>query len=172
MSETAHSRREKDRFFRDSSDSPLPGEQRAAFAGLDYYEENPDLRFELELEPAEGDVIVIQTSDDRTREYTREARVSFQVAGQQVSLVLYGTGHPGLFLPFRDATSGTETYGAGRFLDIDPESAARVVIDFNLAYNPYCAYSDGYSCPLPPVENWLTVPIRAGEKSYRPPAAG
>jgi len=76
-------------------------------------------------------------------------------------------GHPRLFLPFRDATSGVETYGAGRYLDVDPEPAGTVVVDFNMAYNPFCAYDDASSCALPPYENWLPVPIRAGERHER-----
>ena len=71
-----------------------------------------------------------------------------------------------LFVPFRDATSGKETYGAARYLDIEERQADDYVIDSNLAYNPYCAYSDDYVCPFPPQENWLTVPIRAGEKAF------
>jgi uncharacterized protein (DUF1684 family) len=72
-----------------------------------------------------------------------------------------------LFLPFRDATSGRETYGAGRYLEVDPPDAdGRVVVDFNLAYNPYCAYNPDWSCPIPPGENWLDVPIRAGERTF------
>jgi len=72
-----------------------------------------------------------------------------------------------LFLPFRDRTSGSETYGAGRYLEVEPPGAdGWVVVDFNLAYNPYCAYNPEWSCPIPPGENWLAVPIRAGEKTF------
>jgi uncharacterized protein (DUF1684 family) len=84
-------------------------------------------------------------------------------------LQLYDTGHPGLFLPFRDATSGRETYGGGRYLDIQPNDDGTVTLDFNLAYSPFCAYSDGYSCALPPTENWMSVRIEAGEKTWRKP---
>jgi uncharacterized protein (DUF1684 family) len=75
----------------------------------------------------------------------------------------------GLFLPFRDATSGTATYGAGRYLDLEPNEDGTLTIDFNLAYNPSCVYSDGWSCPIPPRENWLDIPIEAGEKMYVEP---
>ena len=82
-------------------------------------------------------------------------------------MTLYTTeGSHGFFLPFRDATSGSETYGAGRYLDIDPDEDGTVTIDFNMAYNPFCVYSEAYSCPLPPTENWLDVPITAGEKDF------
>ena len=96
----------------------------------------------------------------------RAGIVRFNVAGEEVSLVLYDTGHPGYFVPFRDKTSGTDTYGAGRYLDIDPNSDGTVTLDFNMAYNPLCAYNDAYSCPLPPVENWLTVAVEAGERDF------
>jgi uncharacterized protein (DUF1684 family) len=81
-------------------------------------------------------------------------------------LTLYSTGHPGYFIPFRDQTSGDTTYGAGRYLDVEPNGDGTVTVDFNYAYNPSCVYSDGYSCPLPPIENWLKVPIEAGEMMF------
>lgn len=165
MNSLSRFRRAKDDFYRNGPQSPIP--DRTTFAGLDYYAEAPDLRFQADLTPADGSSIAVQTSDGQERLYTREAEVKLQVADTEVTLVLYGTGHgAGYFLPFRDATSGTETYGAGRYLDIDAPAHGTVTIDFNLAYNPYCAYNDAYSCPLPPAENWLQVPIRAGEKSY------
>ena len=85
-------------------------------------------------------------------------------------LVLYTTGHDGYFLPFRDSTSGKTTYGAGRYIDLEPNPDGSVTIDFNMAYNPYCAYNDSYSCPLPPVENWLQIPIEAGELDWVRPS--
>ena len=92
--------------------------------------------------------------------------VSFQVDGEPTQVTLYASeGSHELFLPFRDATSGHETYGAGRYLDLHAHGD-EVVIDFNYAYNPYCAYNPDWSCPLPPAENWLKVPIRAGEKEF------
>ena len=98
----------------------------------------------------------------------RAGLVRFDVDGESAQATLFSDDDdPGLFLPFRDATSGRETYGAGRYLDVQPPDAdGDVVIDFNLAYNPYCAYSEGFSCPLPPAENRLDVPIRAGEMTF------
>jgi uncharacterized protein (DUF1684 family) len=81
-------------------------------------------------------------------------------------LTLYRGTDGDLFLPLRDATSGDETYGAGRYLEPLMLDDGRVLVDFNYLYNPYCAYNDAWSCPLPPRENWLTVPIRAGEKAF------
>jgi hypothetical protein len=93
--------------------------------------------------------------------------VHFDVDGRTATLTLFGShDSDDLFLPFRDATSGQETYGAGRYIDVGAARDGRVTVDFNLAYNPYCAYNPSYSCPLPPRENWLDVPIRAGEQDY------
>ena len=114
----------------------------------------------------DGEEISIQTSDGQQRVYRRDARVSFEVDGESVTLAMYNTGQPGFFIPFRDSTSGKTSYGAGRYLDIEANGDGSVTLDFNLAYNPYCAYNDSYSCPMPPHENWLTIPIEAGEKDW------
>jgi uncharacterized protein (DUF1684 family) len=159
-------RRLKDEIFA-GHHSPLDPADMSRFAGLDYYEPNPDLVFRLPVEPTERIRVRVQTSDGREAIHERAGSVTFEVDGHEVELVLYDTGHPGYFLPFRDKTSGAETYGAGRYLDIEPNADGTVTIDFNLAYNPLCAYSDAFSCPLPPVENWLAVPIEAGERAYR-----
>jgi len=162
-------RRQKDSFFERSPDSPLE-DARYGFAGLRYYEPNPDLVFILPVQEADGATIRVQTSDAAEREYHRAGTVEFSVSGEGVSLTLYSTGHPGYFVPFRDTTSGKATYGAGRYLDIQPNDDGTVTIDFNYAYNPFCAYNDAYSCPLPPAENWLNVPIEAGELDWTQPS--
>lgn len=163
MSRLTRFRKQKDSFFGSSPDSPISN--RRTFSGLRYYDEDPALVFEVEVQPADGSEVLVQTSDGQERVYTRDGRVTLDFDGEEVALTLYGTGHGhGYFLPFRDATSGSETYGAGRYLDID--RSPRVTIDFNLAYNPFCAYNDAYSCPLPPVENWIGVAVRAGEQAY------
>lgn len=162
-------RANKDDYLRTNHHSPIPYEYRNAFTSLPYYDWNPDLLFTVELAPADGAAIKIATSDGAERIYRRAARVTLPIGGAEQTLTLYDTGHPGLFLPFRDATSGKETYGGGRYLDLDPNEDGTVTIDFNLAYSPYCAYNDGYSCALPPTENWMQVPIEAGEKNWRKP---
>jgi len=157
----------KDRFFATDHHSPLPCHLRVSFARLAYYEPDPALAFHLDLRPADGSTVDIGTSDGQVRRYVRAATVQFSVEGEERTLTLLAAdGRPGFFLPFRDATSGRETYGAGRYLDIDGIGDGTVEVDFNLAYNPYCAYDDAYSCPLPPHENWLDVPIRAGERTF------
>ncbi len=158
-------RNEKDETFA-GPHSPLEPRERGTFTGLSYYDPNPSLVFRLPIQPTERTRLTVQTSDGSQRVHERAGLVRFEVDGHEVSLALYDTGHPGYFVPFRDATSGGETYGAGRYLDIDPNADGTVTIDFNLAYNPLCAYSDAFSCPLPPAENWLTVPIEAGERDF------
>jgi uncharacterized protein (DUF1684 family) len=156
-------RRQKDEIFR-GRHSPLDPDDRAGFSGLSYYEPNPDLVFRLPVESVERTRIQVETSDGSVRVHERAGVVRFEVNGEEASLALYDTGHPGYFVSFRDQTSGAETYGAGRYLDIEANPDGTVTVDFNLAYSPLCAYSDAYSCPLPPVENWLPVSIAAGER--------
>ncbi|HJQ75871.1 MAG TPA: DUF1684 domain-containing protein [Acidimicrobiia bacterium] len=159
-------REAKDEFFRTSHDSPLEHADRHDFGGLHYYDPNSDLVFTVAMEPGDGSEIRIPTSDEREKVYARAGRVRFEVGGEPVELTVFDTGHPGFFIPFRDQTSGETTYGAGRYLDIDPNDDGTLTIDFNYAYNPSCVYSDGYSCPIPPMENWLEVPIEAGEQMW------
>lgn len=119
------------------------------------------------------------TSDGTSKSYVRYAKARFQLQGHEGELTLYRSPdlfanalyRDHLFLPFTDATNGMETYGSGRYIDlsVDDIQNGSITIDFNTAYNPYCAYSSGYRCPLPPVENFLLIPIRAGEKSYTGP---
>lgn len=171
MTDYQASRSHKDEFLRRGPQSPLPPELQRDFGGLAYFEPDPSMVFTLMPEADDGAELIIDTSDGQQRVYKRAAIVSLEVGGEPVRLALYDAGHPGYFLPFRDATSGRGTYGAGRYLDIEPNKDGTVTIDFNLAYNPYCAYNDAYSCPLPPVENWLQVPIEAGEKDFGKPSS-
>ena len=168
MSDLDEFRAAKDAFFRDEPDSPLTRDQRAGFEGLAYFPEAPALALELTAEPfAEQAVLEMQTSTGDTAEYRRSARVRFEVDGQPAELTVYADPHSGaLFVPFRDATSGGESYGAGRYLEPEVLEDGRLLLDFNYAYNPYCAYNEQWSCPVPPTENWLSVPIRAGERSF------
>jgi uncharacterized protein (DUF1684 family) len=161
-------RAEKDAYFRHNPYSPLEPEDRQTFSGLQYYE--PDLAFQymLQLQPADPERITLQTNTGDEQTYNRIGTVKFEVDDEPAEAAMYqSTDDDDLFLPFRDATSGKETYGAGRYLEPVDLGNGEVLVDFNLAYNPYCAYSPNYSCPLPPVENWLKVPIRAGEKKFK-----
>jgi hypothetical protein len=164
-------RSSKDHAFRHEADSPIPPPLRGKFTGLAYYPPDPALRFELALrrEP-EAPVFSMATSTGVPRSYRKWGSFEFPVAGAPARLAAYRQEHAHgeefLFVPFRDATSGKETYGAGRYIDLPFRLEGPHVLDLNRAYNPYCAYNPRYSCPLPPVENWLKVPIRAGEREF------
>ena len=169
MSDLTEFRKAKDEFMGHDHDSPLEDDQKRDFRGLSYYEEDLDLRFVLDLErfPAQ-ETVEMQTSTGDVAEYVRWGNVSFEVDGQVAELTLYRDASGGeFFLPFADATSGDETYGAGRYLDLEELPGGRVLVDFNKAYNPYCAYNERWSCPLTPFENRIGVPIRAGEKNFK-----
>jgi uncharacterized protein (DUF1684 family) len=166
MSEIEHFRMQKDEFFRTDHHSPLTPEQKRTFEGLNYFPENPGLDLTVEVEPFEEvEEVQIQTNTGEVQRYERYGRFRFMVGEQDAALTIFHNEN-GFFLPFADALAGTETYGAGRYLEPEPLSDGRFRIDFNLAYNPYCAYNADWSCPLTPVENRLKVPIRAGEKIY------
>ena len=160
-------RSEKDHFFAHNPDSPLSGRQRQAFQGLAYFPDNPQLTIHAVIDRnVEPGVVRMATTGGIEQVYRRYGVVRFEVDGQPAQVTLYATepAHT-LFVPFRDATSGRESYGAGRYLDVHPHGD-HVTIDFNYAYNPSCAYDPSWSCPLPPAENWLKVPIRAGERIF------
>jgi uncharacterized protein (DUF1684 family) len=164
-------RAEKDEFFRSNRGSPLPAGDRKGFGGLPYFDVDEGLRFEgLSLEPYTGSEPVsfeIPTSDDKLRPAERAGVFRFEAAGLPARLTAYaleGVQSGSVFVPFLDATSGTETYGAGRYLDLDPEEDGTYVLDFNLAYHPSCVYDARFSCPLTPAENRLSMRIEAGER--------
>jgi hypothetical protein len=170
VNELGETRAAKDDFFRSHPQSPLTPGQQAAFTGLAYFPAEPALRIEavLDTDVDRDELIEMQTTGGETQQYRRAGRVHFRVDDQQAEITLYESeSEHELFVPFRDATSGRETYGAGRYLEVDrPGPGGRVVVDFNYAYNPYCAYNADWSCPLPPGENWLRVPLRAGERNF------
>jgi len=162
-SELAALRRQKDAMFKQGYDSPLTEEQQETFDGLRYYPFDPSLEMTVQVEPVETDrQITIQTTTGDTRTYTRYARFTFAVDGQPVTLTIYDSPH-GYFLPFVDANAGSETYPAGRYLEPEELANGRFYVNFNLAYNPLCAYNDGWNCPITPAENRVSVAIRAGE---------
>ncbi|SRR5581483_1050675 len=166
MTELETFRAEKDEFFKNSPQSPLTREQKRAFTGLNYFPENPALRLEVKAEEfATKDRIEMQTSTGDVQSYIRHSRIRFRVDEQDVVLTIYQADY-GFFLPFVDSLAGNETYPAGRYLEPEQLPGGRFLVDFNLAYNPYCAYNEHWSCPLTPFENRLKVPIRAGEKLF------
>lgn len=166
-------RREKDRFLGRHPASPISPADRAAFAGLAYYPPDPAYRFVLPLNLHEaGDTLELQDTAGQVRQLARWAEFRFSIGSTACVLQSYKSDpqEEQLFVPFRDQTSGKETYGAGRYLDLDPDrdrtDDGLWILDLNRAYNPWCAYSDQYACPFVPPENWLPVPIRAGEKQF------
>ena len=161
-------RQQKDRFFKNDPNSPLETEQQESFEGLAYFAASPDLNLVLDAEEfEEQEQITMQTSTGDLRDYLRWGRIRFEVEGDSAELTLYMALGGGFFLPFKDTTSGKETYGAGRYLEVEPQADGRFLVDFNMTYNPYCAYSERWSCPIPPQENHLKVAVRAGEKSFK-----
>lgn len=160
-------RAQKDQIFESDMHSPLTAEQKQSFDGLNYFPVNHDLRFEAPIDEFdEKEEVQIQTNTGDIRKFTRYGLVHFSVDGEEASLTVYADPN-GFFIPFVDGLAGKETYGAGRYLDPEVTDDGKLILDFNLAYNPYCAYNDLYSCPLPPAENRLAVPIKAGEKNFK-----
>ena len=171
MEEIAQERRDKDSFMRLDEQSPLSPEQKEQFTGLKYFEPDPAWRVEAKIEENEQkELLTLPTSDNKQKPFKKWGYAVFNKDGQEYRLLLlkaaYGEAEEGLFLPFFDATSANETYGAGRYLDLEMPGGNTITIDFNKAYNPYCAYSDKYSCPFPPKENNLPIAVRAGEKTF------
>jgi len=171
-------RAERERLFREHAQSPVPAEARAGFPGLRWYARDPAYRVAATAAPADGALVEIDTGgDDGVVRFRRAGTLRFRMGGEDCALTVlalagYGSG---LFVPFRDATSGSETYGGGRYLadtvkstdggclEVTPGSL-EVIIDFNYAYHPSCVYSPRWACPLAPPENRLRVPVRAGER--------
>ena len=166
MTALGHFRADKDDYLRDDPDSPLYSE---AFTGLSYYPEAEAYAVSASFEPLqERDIVYLTTNVGDEQPYVRAGRASFTLGGERCTLTLFRptfeTENTRLFVPFTDATSGSETYGAGRYLEAPLLPDGQVLLDFNYAYSPFCAYSDRFRCPLPPAENRLPVPVYAGEK--------
>ena len=169
-------RADKDRFFKDSPQSPLFNEQQWAFHALNYFPVDiayrVTARYRHLTSPAQ---FKIKTSNGHERVYLTVGQLDFTLLGQTLTLFAYredspeGRARNELFVPFTDKTNGRETYGGGRYLDIEEPKGDKLVLDFNYAYNPYCAYNHNFSCPIPPPENHLGVAVRAGERLFAPP---
>lgn len=159
-----------------SDPSPLLQEQKKSFDGLKYFP--PDIKYQVEgklVKDDEPETVIMKTSGERTPFYIRYGTVQFNIDGNELKLAVYqnkkmldltmDTNH--LFVPFRDGTSGKESYKGGRYVDcVIPEEGNTMSLDFNKAYNPYCAYNPKYQCVIPPEENRLSIRIEAGEKKF------
>jgi uncharacterized protein len=162
----------RDDLFRSHPQSPLPPDRRRSFAGLPYFDYDPALRVVADVSPGTGSQLAIGSSGDEPILFRHFGTARFALAGEPQELALfwleaYGGG---VFLPFADSTRGTETYGGGRYLldtvkgaDLGDEDGG-LVLDFNFAYNPSCAYDPRWVCPLTPPQNRLERPVRGGER--------
>jgi uncharacterized protein (DUF1684 family) len=162
----------RDDLYTNHPQSPLPAEARTGFAGVRYYDYDPAFRVVPDIRPAAPEPLEIDTSTGGSYGFTRFGLAHFQLPGGPCTLELYWLENygGGVFVPFRDATSGQETYGAGRYLldtvkgaDLGDENG-RPVFDFNFAYNPSCAYDPKWTCPLAPPPNRLSAAVQAGER--------
>lgn len=168
----------RDAEFRNKAESPLKDEDLASFKGLNYFDNDTAFRVNAKftLTPSEK-YFQMPTSSGITKKFVKYGLLTFELAGEPQSLSVYQMDPAVLekfpeyadllFVPFKDLTNRTETYGGGRYIDIKKPRKGSVKLDFNLAYNPNCAYgSDKYNCPIPPKENSLNVSVTAGEKRY------
>ncbi|MBT1703166.1 DUF1684 domain-containing protein [Chryseosolibacter indicus] len=173
VEEIRKEREEKDRFMKTSKESPLPEAERENFKGLKYFTADSKYKIIANLIPVESKkVVVLSTSDGKEQRCIEYAHATFSLDGVKNDLLILeiidmGPSRGKLFLAFGDETNADETYGAGRYLDVAKvPGSSTITLDFNRAYNPYCAYNDSFSCPFPPKENLLKIAIKAGEKTY------
>lgn len=160
--------------FKDSVQTPLPKEERAGFKGLDRFPADPAYRIKARFEAKEGPVFGMLTNSDREPKYRSVGVLHFELEGRPQQLTVYQnialSQLPDyvnyLFVPFTDLTNGETTYGGGRYIDLQGPLDKEVELDLNRAYNPYCAYGGNYSCPIPPQENHLEVPVMAGVRKF------
>lgn len=169
----AHWRDVRDHLFRSHPQSPVPAAERGDATTPDYFDYDPALRTVADLEAADGATFELPGSTSGHVPAERAGTAHCMLLGERLSLSMFWLldYSGGFFLSFRDGTCGTETYGAGRYLldtakgaDLGMDGSGRLVLDFNFSYQPSCSYDLGWSCPLPPRENWLSLPIRAGER--------
>lgn len=160
--------------YADSTHSPLTKEDRLKFKGHDFYPINMNLVVVANLKVTPGqEIFEMPTTTERKPKYVKYGEITFKVQNKNYKLNVYQSmdllNKPEykdyLFLPFKDLTSGTTSYGGGRYIDLEATDAKRIIVDFNKAYNPYCAYNHKYSCPIPPKENFLNLKVEAGVKA-------
>jgi uncharacterized protein (DUF1684 family) len=171
--ELERKREEKDDFFGSHPQSPVPPEERDDFDGLSYFAAAPEYRIETVADVHDDpEPVPMETTADGEVRYVRVVTFRFDLGDETHELHGYrqrpDDEEEPIFVPFRDKTTGQESYRGGRYLELHPEGdltdGETVVVDFNLAYTPFCAYSEAFECPLPPEENWLETAIPAGER--------
>lgn len=147
----------------------LPKEAISTSCRLYYFDVNEEFKVKARFKPtSNGKVFKMKTNTERLPEYKDIGKLYFEIGGESLSLTLYqNVEQPDyIFCPFKDLTNGKESYGAGRYLDFTKKDLDNPILDFNYCYNPYCAYNDAYSCPIPPAENHLSIAVLAGEKKW------
>ena len=159
-------------FMMYDSESPFHQKEAVKFEGLSFFDIDPEFRVKARIKKLNSpEPLSIQMSNGETAEYFKYATARFSLQGEEQVLTLMKSrdfyDESWLFLPFYDETSALESYGGGRYLNLEYHDEKEIYIDFNLAYNPYCAYNDNYLCPIPPAENRITVRIAAGERNYK-----
>jgi uncharacterized protein (DUF1684 family) len=162
----------KDESFKSDPDSPVPADKKATLIPLAYFPIDESYAVPASLEPAaERTRMQVPTSTGKMRSIERVGTLKFSIKGKSLRLTAFldleSRDANRLFVPFSDLTSGAETYPAGRYMELDPTPTGIYVVDFNIAYHPYCYYSPEYDCPFPPKENRLEVPVRAGERMQK-----
>ncbi|WP_277555239.1 DUF1684 domain-containing protein [Halobaculum limi] len=168
-------RAEKDEFLASDRQSPVDPDLREAFDGLDYFDPDPAYRVEADVEVHDDpEALELTVRNGSAERFHHVATFSFTLpnaegeAVEETLAALRAQGSAALFLPFRDKTTGQQTYDGGRYMDLHPDGdldeVETVTLDFNLAYTPFCAFSEAFACPLPPTDNWLEVAIPAGER--------
>ena len=166
---------DKDQEFRTDAASPLDSVSKLAFGGLNYYKPTSEWVVKAKMERySSPDTIQMRTTTERLPLYIVYGKARFTVKNSEVALTVYRNvglmNKPGyedyFFVPFTDDSSGEETYGGGRYVDVRFDGGDYLIIDFNRAYNPYCVYNKKYSCPIPPAENYIQLTVEAGEKSF------
>jgi uncharacterized protein (DUF1684 family) len=159
------------KFIRFNIESPLTEEQKRSFTKLTFYDIDPQYKVKARIQPIENKKVrEVPLTDGSKQRYIEHAFAEFELGGKTNKLLLLQAmdeaDKRNFFLAFADATSAGETYGGGRYLNVRQDGKNSITIDFNLAYNPYCAYNPDFACPLPPKENILDIPITVGEKNY------
>lgn len=169
--ELIDTRREKDEAFRTTAESPIPEHMRDTFKGLKYFAPSEEGVVDAAFVPAiSADTITMTTTTSELRPALRAGRFTFSYGTTECSLTAFqflGGPTDSYFVPFTDRTTGETTYRGGRYLDIERTGDSVYVIDFNRAYNPFCAYNDAFSCPRVPSENNLPVAVTVGEQSWK-----
>jgi len=157
----------RDQHFKTHYTSPIPEEHLESFSGLEYFEPAPSLVMQGLFTPAGGKV-EINSSTGGSTAYHLAGHLELALGDRISRLVVLRGEEDGMYIPFRDRTCGSGSYGGGRYVSIEVDEYSTAVVDFNRAVNPFCAYDEEFSCPLPPPDNWLPIAIRGGEKDYRP----